>query len=74
MYFYKKKKKKREVKSSKHGVITTKDTRADLQVALDELCCFDCSLYIKADVHFHLRFVVGEFNNWHLMTEMYRVQ
>lgn len=38
-----------------------------LKVALDELCRFDSSLYIEADVHFDLRFMISKLDDWHLI-------
>lgn len=40
--------------------------KAYFKVAFDELCCFDCSLYIKADVHFDPCFTVCKLDDWHL--------
>lgn len=39
-----------------------------LKIAFDELCCFNSSLHIEADVHFHLRFMVSKLDDWHLRT------
>lgn len=39
-----------------------------LEIAFDELCCFNSSLYIEADIHFHLCFMVSKLNDWHLRT------
>lgn len=42
--------------------------KAYLKIAFDELRCFNSSLYIEADVHFHLGFMVCKLDDWHLRT------
>lgn len=37
-----------------------------LQVTFNELCCFNSSLHIKADVHLHFSFMVCQLDDRHL--------
>ena len=39
-----------------------------LKITFNELCCFNSSLHIKADVHLHLSFMVCKLDDWHLWT------
>lgn len=39
-----------------------------LQVTFNELCCFNSSLHVEADVHLHLSFMVCKLNDRHLRT------
>lgn len=40
--------------------------KAYLEIAFDELCCFNSSLYVEAYIHLHLSFMVSKLNDWHL--------
>lgn len=45
-----------------------KKKKVNLKIAFDELCSFNSSLYVKADVHFHLGFMVRKLDDGHLRT------
>lgn len=69
VYFYKTGRPTLEITKNKDTCVeNVKYSKAYLKIAFDELCCFNSSFYIEADVHFHLSFMVGKLDDWHLRT------
>lgn len=68
MYFCKTKKKSNIKKKVSLGCRVKDLIKVYLKVTFNELCCFNSSLHIEADVHLHLSFMVCKLDNWHLRT------